>query len=161
MSVHVLHLEADAPDNPNAFLNLARLFAQTSTVALFPGNLSGVPPKTFTRSLLSKRFPSKPVIYSTRGQTAYPFSSLSPLILERDDPLWCTERFFPYASRSTDWLDCLWQAWLENFGDVEVRLTTDWVSGVYSDSKAVSSSSQVGAYLFVDIAWLIVCLEQG
>lgn len=143
MSVHILHLEANAPDNPNAFLNLARLFAQTSTVALFPGNLSVVPPKTFSRSLFSKRLPPKPVIYSMRGQTTYPFSSLSPLILERDDPLWCSERFFPYTTRSTDWNDCLWQIWLETFGDVEMRMTTDWVSATYVDSAPGLSASQV------------------
>ena len=150
MSVHILHLETDIPDNPNAFLNLARLFAQTSTVALFPGNLSVVPPKTFTRSLFSKKLPPKPVIYSMRGQTSYPFSSLSPLILERDDPLWCTERFFPDTTRSTDWSDCLWQIWLENCGDVEVRMTTDWGSATYADSASGLSASQVSTIYQTD-----------
>ncbi|TFY53663.1 hypothetical protein EVJ58_g9328 [Rhodofomes roseus] len=31
---------------------------------------------------------------TTRGQTGFPFSPLAPVVLARDDPLWCTERFF-------------------------------------------------------------------
>lgn len=145
LSVHILHLEPSSPDNPNAFLNLARLFAQTSTVALFPGNLSAVPPKTFSRSLLSKRLPPKPVIYSVRGRTTYPFSPLSPAIFGRDDPLWCTERFFPYVSRSVEWLECLWQIWLESFGDIEVRPTTDWIAEGRSNVAVEAPLVQVSA----------------
>ena len=126
LSVHLLQLEPHAQDNPNAFLNLARLFAQTSNVALFPGNLSLVPPKTFSRTLLSRRT-SRPVVYSLRGRNTFPFSPLSPIVLPRDDSLWCTERFFPYVSRAADWQECLWQLWLERFGDVDVRPTTDWI----------------------------------
>lgn len=129
LSAHVLHLAPGTPDNPNAFLNLARALAQTSTVALFPGDLSSIPPKSFQRSILSSS-PStehKPVVFTTRGQTSYPFTALSPVLISRDDPVWCTERFFPTLSRAAEWSECLWQFWLENYGNVETRLTTDWL----------------------------------
>lgn len=127
LSIHVLQLEPHAEENPNAFLNLARLFAQTSTVALFPGDLSSVPPKTFSRSLLF-RTSSKSAVFSMRGRNTFPFSPLSPVVLSRDDSLWCTERFFPHVSRAADWQECLWQLWLEHFGDIDARPTTDWVT---------------------------------
>lgn len=138
LSVHLLHLSPGTPENPNAYLNLARVFAPTSSVALFPGNLSVAPPKTFQRSFSSLSLSGKPVVFSTRGKTAFPFSPLSPVVLDRDDPVWCTERFLPGGSRSADWTECLWQIWLENFGAVDVRPTTDWVNEAPSDNKGVS-----------------------
>lgn len=48
-------------------------------------------------------------------------------MLHRDDPLWCTERSFLYVSREADWNDCLWQLWLEHFGEIDVKQTSDWV----------------------------------
>ena len=100
----------------------------TSSIVLFPGSLAAVPPKTFSRTLLSKE-PSrtKPAVYSMRGRNVYPYSPLSPLVLSRENPLWCTERFFPDVSRSADWQECLWQMWLETFGEIDARPTTDWI----------------------------------
>lgn len=127
VSVHVLYLPTQSPENPNAFLNLARVFSTTPTVILFPARLSLAPPKTFHRSVASVVQSPKPVVFSMRQHTAFPFAALSPVVLSREDPLWCTERFFPPMSRSADWAECLWQVWLENFGDVEIKTTTDWV----------------------------------
>lgn len=133
MSVHLLQVDGDAPENPNAYLNLARLLSPTSQIVLFPGNLSVIPPKTFYRSFFSTASPSarnitsKPTIFTTRSQSSFPFSPFSPIMLHRDDPLWCTERSFLYVSREADWNDCLWQLWLEHFGEIDVKQTSDWV----------------------------------
>jgi hypothetical protein len=127
VSVHVLHLAADTAESPNAFLNLARLFAQSHVLALFPGGLSVVPPKVFYHAAASMVNSSKPVIFTTRQRTVYPFASLSPMLLTRESPLWCTERFFLPTSRSMDWTECLWQLWLNSFGDVEVKPTSEWI----------------------------------
>ncbi|KAI0700877.1 hypothetical protein BC835DRAFT_1265691 [Cytidiella melzeri] len=127
VSIHVLHLAANSSENPNAFLNLARLFAQTDALVLFPGNLSVVPPKVFYRSVASSINSSRPVVFTMRQRTTYPFTPLSPVLLAQENPLWCTERFFPPTSRSMDWSECLWQIWLESFGDVETKPTSDWI----------------------------------
>ncbi|KAH9929305.1 hypothetical protein B0H21DRAFT_762059 [Amylocystis lapponica] len=145
LSVHLLHLEPKTPDNPNAFLNLARLFSQTTHVALFPGNSSTAPPKTLYRMLAAHapasehstamREPAnaprpRPTVLTTGTQTGFPFSPLAPVVLGRDDALWCTERFSV--------AECLWQIWLENFGDVEVRQTRGWLH----EAQVVASSRQ-------------------
>lgn len=146
VSAHVLHLVPGTPENPNAFLNLARALSKTPTVALFPGNLSVVPPKSFQRSISSSSLfnQHKPVVFTVRGQIAYPFTPLSPILVPRDSPVWCTERFFPTLSRSVEWMECLWQFWLENYGVVETRLTTDWldeIQPVYNASSTKVSTS--------------------
>ncbi|OBZ67284.1 hypothetical protein A0H81_12875 [Grifola frondosa] len=142
LSLHVLHLAPHTDENPNAFLNLARLLALTPRVALFPGNLTVAPPKTLYHTILTQAPASpspsssvlhrskqrrKPAILTLRGQTAFPFAPLAPAVLGRDDALWCTERFFPALSRAADWEECLWQIWLEHFGDVDVRQTQGWL----------------------------------
>ncbi|GBE81502.1 hypothetical protein SCP_0312310 [Sparassis crispa] len=162
LSAHVLHLAPNTPDNPNAFLNLARLFAQTARVALFPGNFTTAPPKTLYASVLTQPTVSsaamipppqarphaqRPVVLTTRGQTGFPFSPLAPLVLNRDDPLWCTERFFPALSRAADWEECLWQVWLENFGDIDVRQTRGWLHEAQPTSASVSADLTVVAKL--------------
>lgn len=43
----VQHLASKKLKNPTAFLNLARALSKTLTIALFPGNLAVVPPKSF------------------------------------------------------------------------------------------------------------------
>ena len=126
VSMHVLYVSNQSSENPNAFLNLARAFSRTQVVVLFPGGLSLAPPKTFYRSVASVAHLSKPVIFSTRQHMTYPFAALSPLVISREDPLWCTERFFPPLTRAADWAECQWQVWLENFGSVEMKPTTDW-----------------------------------
>ncbi|PCH43527.1 hypothetical protein WOLCODRAFT_144554 [Wolfiporia cocos MD-104 SS10] len=144
LTLHLAHLSPQTPDNPNAFLNLARLFSQTPRVALFPANLSTLPPKSLYKSLVSHSTVSsaaileptrpkhRPIILTARGQTGFPFSPMAPLVMGRDDPLWCTERFFPPTTREEDWEKCLWQVWLENFGDVEVRQTRGWFHDMIS-----------------------------
>ncbi|KAI0081275.1 hypothetical protein K474DRAFT_1704009 [Panus rudis PR-1116 ss-1] len=141
LSAHILHKDGKTPENPNAYLNLARLFASTPQVILFPGNLSHIPPKTFHRSFFSNisasahNASSRPIVFTTRSHSSYPFSPLSPIVLNRDDPLWCTERSFLGVSREADWNDCLWQLWLEHFGNLDIKQTTDWVNPTVSEAK--------------------------
>ncbi|TCD62800.1 hypothetical protein EIP91_006393 [Steccherinum ochraceum] len=135
LSLHVLQVSPQTPNNPNAFLNLARVLSPTPRVVLFPGNLSVIPPKALYRSYFSdvsssaKNTSHRPMIFTSRGQTTYPFAALAPVVLNRDDPLWCTERFFPFVSRESDWAECMWQIWLEHLGDIDIKQTTDWVKG--------------------------------
>jgi hypothetical protein len=150
VSAHLLHLAPHTPDNPNAFLNLARAFAPTTAVILFPGNLTVAPPKTFQRSLSSVHLFNKPVIFSTRGKNVFPFNTLSPVLLDRDSPVWCSERFFAGGSRVADWAECLWQLWLENFGNIDVRPTTDWVNEPFSVYNMSSIEvSEIHLFMFV------------
>lgn len=142
VSIHILYLAANTLDNSNAFLNLARLFAQTKTVALFPGNLSAVPPKAFYRSVASVVNSPKPVVFTMRQRTTYPFTSLSPVLLSQENPVWCTERFFPQTSRGSDWTECLWQLWLDSYGDILIKPTTDWIQE--SRVSLNASSVEVG-----------------
>ncbi|EMD37734.1 hypothetical protein CERSUDRAFT_73567 [Gelatoporia subvermispora B] len=152
LSLHLLHLDPKAPENANAFLNLARVFAQTPRIVLFPGNLSLAPPKALYRSIITQppsstslepapehsAFKHRPVVFTVRGQTSFPFAPLAPLMLGRDDAVWCTERFFPPFSRAADWEECLWQVWLENFGDVDVRQSRGWLQ---ESASALSTDS--------------------
>ncbi|KAI0331012.1 hypothetical protein GY45DRAFT_1301903 [Cubamyces sp. BRFM 1775] len=154
--VHFLHIESGMEIHPNALLNLARLLAPSPRVVLFPGNLSVVPPRTLYRTLLHQQPSSssamtpggharkrKPAILTSRDRTSFPFAPLAPLVLARDDATWCTERFFADMPRSTDWEECLWQVWLGNFGDLEVR-QVDGISGEVSSTaeNAVTVCSQ-------------------
>ncbi|KAI0645436.1 hypothetical protein C8Q79DRAFT_1001045 [Trametes meyenii] len=128
---HIIHLNSTSDAHPNALINLARLLAPSPRVVLFPGNLSEIPPKTLYSTLLHQQPTSSSAMTSTRkrrpavltdhARTSFPFAPLAPLVLARDDATWCTERFFAGMSPSADWEECLWQVWLANFGDLEVR----------------------------------------
>ncbi|KAH9847628.1 hypothetical protein C2E23DRAFT_848046 [Lenzites betulinus] len=136
--VHFLHLPANSDMHPNMFLNLARFLAPSPRVVLFPSNLTSVPPKTLYRTLLHQQ-PTlssamssegrtrkrRPGILTNTEQTSFPFAPLAPVVIARDDATWCTERFFANMSRTADWEECLWQVWLANFGDLEVRQVAD------------------------------------
>lgn len=127
--LHLLHLDPTTPEAPNVFLNLARLFAPTRTLLLVPGTPKPPPPSSIPS--LSIAHIRDPVIVrvtapghgtgitSTKGRLATP-AVLSPMLILRDHPLWCTERFAfvpaPSAPRAVDWDACLWQAQLETFG---------------------------------------------
>ncbi|KAH9942343.1 uncharacterized protein BXZ73DRAFT_97756 [Epithele typhae] len=142
---HVLHAPPNAEPHPNALLNLARLLAPSATVALFPANLSATaPPKTLFRSL-SGPLPhadanahrtggeATATVLTRRGRASFPFAAGAPLVLPRDAPTWCTERFFgggggDGGAREREWEQCLWQVWLAAFGEVGVRQTQGWTA---------------------------------
>ena len=105
------------------FLNLARLFAPTRTLLLVPGTPKPPPPSSIPS--LSIAHVRDPVVVRVaalgvnKGRPALP-AVLSPMLILRDHPLWCTERFafVPALSapRAADWDACLWQVQLETFG---------------------------------------------
>lgn len=129
LALHLLHLDPTTPEAPNVFLNLARLFAPTRTLLLVPGTPKPPPPSSIpSLSIAHIRDPvimRVPVpghgtgIATSKGRLARP-AVLSPMLILRDHPLWCTERFSfapaPSARRTVDWDACLWQAQLETFG---------------------------------------------
>jgi hypothetical protein len=47
----------------------------------------------------------------------------------KNHSVWCTERFFLASSRDFDWDACLWQLWLDSFGDVSFLQIPDWTDG--------------------------------
>ena len=118
--LHLLHLDRATAENPNAFLNIARLFAPTYSVLLVPGNHSAAPWAGLHGTLMSSLIISSQVPTVVGNSSSYPFNPLSPVLLPRDYPTWCTERFFPPLSRAADWDECLWQLWLETFGTVDL-----------------------------------------
>jgi hypothetical protein len=129
LALHLLYLDSTTPEAPNVFLNLARLFAPTRTLLLVPGTPK--PPPLSSISSLSLARIRDPVIVRVaapghgtgtatgKGRPAAP-AVLSPMLIRRDHPLWCTERFAfvpaPSAPRTVDWDACLWQAQLETSG---------------------------------------------
>lgn len=140
LSLHLLHVNSQAQDSPNTYLNLARLFASTSRVMLFPGNFSVLPPSTFY-SIISESAHSahRPMIITSGDQVSFPVLALSPIVIRRDYPLWCIERFFFSSSRTTHWEECIWQLWLESFGAVEHIIAT--TAGLQGEGEIVSAIS--------------------
>ena len=119
LALHTLHLDPKTPDAPNVLLNLARLFAPTRTVLLVPGTPTPPqthPPLTLTGPVI---IPAAPQKTADKGR---PETPLAPVLIPRDHPLWCTERFafvpaYTHTSpRAADWDACLWQVKLETYG---------------------------------------------
>lgn len=123
VTLHLVH-DQKSQYSPSTYLNLARLFANSRTVMLFPANLSNVLPPDFHNALTS-RIPHpirKPLLITSTGTSAFSIPDLTPVILPQNYPLWCTEKAF-LASRTSDWDDCLWQLWLEEYGLEQANVT--------------------------------------
>ena len=142
--------------HPNAFLNIARLLSPSPRTVLFPGNLTSVPPESLYKTLLAQQPSSssaltspgrkrkrRPVVLTLKDHNSCPFAPLAPLVMARDDSTWCTERFFAGMSRASDWEECLWQVWLANFGDVEVRQVQGWSSTLAEEHESESMENPV------------------
>lgn len=123
LALHTLHLDPTTPDAPNVFLNLARLFAPTRTVLLVPG--TPAPPQTLPTTIWPFALPGPVIITAAPQKTTdkgRPETPLAPVLIPRDHPLWCTERFafvpaYTHTSpRAADWEACLWQVKLETYG---------------------------------------------
>ncbi|KAG1815959.1 uncharacterized protein BJ212DRAFT_1430748 [Suillus subaureus] len=117
LSFHVLQASSSSGGSANAYLNVARLLAPTDRVVLFP---DGLP------SHLSSNLYSSPLVLGNNSRRTYPFAPMSPVVLPKDYPTWCTERFSLFQSRSLDWEDCLWQLWLESAGEVKSTAVDNW-----------------------------------
>ncbi|KAH7888600.1 hypothetical protein F5I97DRAFT_722455 [Phlebopus sp. FC_14] len=116
ISLHLLRVQSIGSGSFNAYLNIARFFAQTSLVVLFPEGLPEKHQEHWFSNLPTRT--SHPVILSNVTQKTFSLKPFAVVTLPRDYPIWCTERFFLFGSRALDWEDCLWQMWLETAGDM-------------------------------------------
>lgn len=128
--VHVLHVPLVAGGSSNAYLNMARFFARTSRVILFP---DGIPKSALSdRALWLDKLPvdtRHPVLLSNATQRVFSPRLLAPVVLPRDHPVWCTERFYMFGSRVLDWEDCLWKLWLESAGEASSITVPHFLDG--------------------------------
>lgn len=119
IGLHVLYVSSTTGGSSNTYLNMARFFAQTSQVILFPGGI----PKPALSSRAARwldKLPVDtlhPVLLGNTTNRAFSPRPLAPVLLQRDHPVWCTERLYMFGSRVLDWEDCLWKLWLESAGE--------------------------------------------
>lgn len=132
-SVHILQTNTQASLSPNIFLNIGRLFAPTDTVMMVPAEFSLVTPSAELYHSVSEHLSHHlqiPAVLTIAKEITFPVASFSPLVLPRDYPVWCTDRFFLASSRSSDWDVCLWQIWLEQQGKIgQVNVTMSHAPG--------------------------------
>lgn len=149
LSLHLLHVAIHEQASCNVFLNLARLFAPTSVVMLVPANLSYPPPVSHKAIIVSKRLDARhlPIIVTDNPQNWSTFSALPvlpPIIIQRNHPVWCTERFFMRKTRTSDWRACLWQFWLDAFGGfVDVGTTNSSARKPFATSEILNDRLSV------------------
>ncbi|GLB37515.1 hypothetical protein LshimejAT787_0405660 [Lyophyllum shimeji] len=120
LSLHLLHVGIHEQASSNVYLNLARLFAPTAAVMLVPANLS-YSPLVSHKAIVSERLSARqlPLIVTDNPQNWSTFTALPvlpPLVIQRNHPVWCTERYFLRKTRASDWRACLWQFWVDSFG---------------------------------------------
>jgi len=120
---YLVYLKGSAGERPNAYLNFARLVSQTNHAVLFPKPLLELNP-TVTYSyfynathLHTRNAPV--VLTASRRHSEFPFSPFSPLMIHRDDPTWCDERFDFLNSPPIAWEECLWQFWITKHGGIQ------------------------------------------
>ncbi|KIJ67885.1 hypothetical protein HYDPIDRAFT_25348 [Hydnomerulius pinastri MD-312] len=140
LSLHILYVRSINGGSSNSYLNMARFFAQTAQVILFPAGLPNPDVRSHASWLDKLHIGSSfPVILSNATHKAFLPIPLAPVVLPKNHQVWCTERFFLFGSRALDWEDCLWQLWLESAGEVSsiavpqilngsMNATTDLVS---------------------------------
>ncbi|KAJ7217951.1 hypothetical protein GGX14DRAFT_357494 [Mycena pura] len=123
LSLHLVHV-TNNQYSPSTYLNLARFFASSRAVMLFPADLSNFLPSKFHSNLLSRiHHPvRKPLLIASAATSVFSIPDLTPVILPRNYQMWCSERAF-LASRTSDWNDCIWQLWLEEYGLGQANLT--------------------------------------
>ncbi|KAK0212737.1 hypothetical protein DFS33DRAFT_1284232 [Desarmillaria ectypa] len=120
-SVHILQTNNQGSLSPNVFLNIGRLFAPTDTVMIVPAEISLVTPSAMLYHSVSEHLSHRsqiPAVLTIAKEIAFPVASFSPLVLPKNYPVWCTDRFFLMSSSSSDWDVCLWQFWLEQQGRI-------------------------------------------
>lgn len=135
-NIHVLRRMTHEHRSSNAYLNLARLFARTRMVAIFPATPQLPIPKSLyevtlanTSSIVNGTAMSLPLVLApskTTPKSLLPFMALSPLLVEQEYPVWCSERFFSAPSREEDWEECLWQFWINSYGTLQALSEPNW-----------------------------------
>jgi hypothetical protein len=127
LCLHLLHIKTRNSSATNVYLNIARAFAPTSRIVLFPAHVALLPPRDLY-PLVNMHEMSRPSIITTPSRTVYPFIPLSPILLRRNHSTWCTERHFVGGSRTADWRECIWQVWTESVGKA-TKIIIDGVPG--------------------------------
>lgn len=126
---YLIYLKGSAGEQPNAYLNFARLTSQTNHVVLFPKILPELHPAvTYSHFFNSTHLHSRnaPVVLTaSRKNPGFPFSPFSPLMVHRDDTTWCDERFDFLESPSVAWEECLWQFWITKHGGIQAVVSKD------------------------------------
>jgi len=119
---YLVYLKGSTGEQPNAYLNLARLVSQTNHIVLFPEPLLELHPAVtyshFRNTTHSSR-DTPVVLTASRKNFEFPFSPFSPLMVHRDDTTWCDERFDFLESPSAAWEECLWQFWVTKHGGLQ------------------------------------------
>lgn len=118
-SVHILHIGDNHIESPNLYLNLAKVFASTDWILLYPGDF-GKPLSQKIFGAISRERRDAGVYIFAANTDGYPFAALSPLLLQSKRDFWCSERPFSGISRASDWNECLWQVSLETTGNIDV-----------------------------------------
>jgi hypothetical protein len=105
-------------------------------VAIFPATPQLPIPKSLyevtlanTSSIVNGTAMSLPLVLApskTTPKSLLPFMALSPLLVEQEYPVWCSERFFSAPSREEDWEECLWQFWINSYGTLQALSEPNW-----------------------------------
>ncbi|KAJ3802953.1 hypothetical protein GGU11DRAFT_386701 [Lentinula aff. detonsa] len=136
--------------SPNVYLNLARLLASTSYTMLFPGNMSLVASDLTMTKMPASGIRSAITVVTSGNRVTYPPPPLSPILVQRDHPCWCTERFTFSNSRILNWDQCLTQFWLDSYGHVD-GLNATIADGIkengFSDAFATQTHQQLSSKL--------------
>ena len=137
LNTHILQKVPNANHSPNSYMNLARLLAPTQHIIMHPGKLTK-PVSTKLFDAVTSRASSTswldPIVLTSGTipqNSTIPFADLAALFIQRDHPLWCTERFFTATSRAADWQECLWQFWLSSFGHLQSMTDARWNAMVW------------------------------
>ena len=143
---YLIYLKGSAGEQPNAYLNLARLISQTNHLILFPRLLLELHPTVVYphfRNFTHLHSRSTPIILTaSRKDSVFPFSPFSPLMVRRDDPTWCDERFDFLESPSVAWEECLWQFWITKHGRVQPTLSKNpWKTAPNTNRTTVRQAS--------------------
>ncbi|KAF8893963.1 hypothetical protein BD779DRAFT_1797911 [Infundibulicybe gibba] len=159
LSMHVLHIRhpSQLEASPNRFLNVARLFAQTFVVMLFPAEISILPPPDMYSAVHSTIHQGldRPLILTPNNQSDFPFPPFSPVVLPQSYPTWCTERFFLDHNRPADWDECLWQLWLESFGKLGKINTASVLSPLHQELRPRYQARRVQSAHPFDLMFLL------
>ncbi|CAK5281748.1 unnamed protein product [Mycena citricolor] len=135
-----LHLVPSSKQyNSAQLLNLARFFAPTRSIMLWPASPAAVILQVYDALISQIGQPiQKPLLLSPFPASVFSIPSLTPVVLSRDYRLWCSERAF-LGSRSSDWDECVWFLWLEEYGLESLNVTSGSIveSKIRDDNRTV------------------------
>ena len=151
LSLHLLHVKTHNSSTANTYLNLARLFAPTTRVVLFPALIECLPPHDL-HNLVYLQNSSLPALVTTPSRATYPFSELSPIFLRRNYSVWCTERYLMPNGHLAGWQECIWQIWMGSLGQAE-RIRISDIPGERSKMTRKSDKVRLADSL---VGWLSI-----